>query len=323
MKINPRLPMRDFLVMPSVLILMFFLGEGHTQAQTDETRKVNAQTTLIVADGTPVQLRFAQSLRGLERRAFGRIERNAQVDDRIRLVCSQNVKVNGLVVIPKGAVAQATVKGVWLPDQKDPEPQTGLDIQLDWVRGVAGENIPLRGQENGTAKPFTLEVRSMKGGLVARPYSFKRGLIERGTFKLLFTVWRAREWAPAGTRITAYVHGNTIVETEKVQAAQTFLPVPNPNAILMIYRTKGNEGITPRITCDEGDANALGDQGLLTMELNAGTHSCRTENRNPLKLTVESGEMYYVHLRYRSMSDTWELRQVSPQEGEDSVAKLH
>jgi hypothetical protein len=33
--------------------------------------------------------------------------------------------------------------------------------------------------------------------------------------------------------------------------------------------------------------------------------------------------MYYLHLRYRAFSDTWELRQVSPQEGEDSVAKLH
>jgi hypothetical protein len=322
MKMNPRLPTRQCLGVLGVTTFMFALGSVRTRAQEGETRNFNTQSTVTIADGTSVQLRFAQSLRGLVRRAFGRIETNARVDDRIRLVCGRNIKVNGLVVIPKGAVAQATVTGVWLPNQKDPEPQTGLDIQLDWVKDVTGENIPLRAQQSGAAKPFTLEVRSMKGGLVARPYSFKRGLIERGTFKLLFTVWRAQTWAPAGTRITGYVQGNAIVDAEKVQSAQTFLPVPNPSAVLMIYRTRGNEDHKPNVKCDDKEASALGAQELLVIELSAGTHNCRLDNQKPVNLTVESGEMYYLHLRYRGISDTWELQQVSQQEGEDSVAKL-
>ena len=320
---KPRLSIRHVLVVLGIATLMGPPGNVTMQGEEGEPRKLSAQTTMTIADGTPVELRFAQSLRGLERRGFGRIETNSQVDDRIRLVCSQNVKVNGLVVIPKGAIAQATVKGVWLPDQKDPEPQTGIDIQLDWVKDIFGENVPLRGDQKGGAKPFTLEVRSMKGGLVARPASFKRGLIERATYKWLFTVWHARTWAPAGTRITAYLQGNATLDAEEVRSAQTFLPIPNPNAFLMIYRAKGNEDHKPRVNCDDQGANVLGPRELLTMELSAGAHNCRLENQKPVNLTVESGEMYYLHLRYRAFSDTWELQQVSQQEGEDSVAKLH
>jgi len=302
---------------------MFALADARVLAQEVENRVASPQPTLTLVDGTPVQLRFAQSLRGLERRAFGRLERNSRVDDQFRLVCSQHVKINGQVVIPKGAIARATVKGVWLPDEKDPIPQTGLDIQFDWVKDVTGENVSLRGDEKGEAKPFTLEVRSMKGGLVARPASFKRELIGRATFKWLFTVWNARTWAPAGTRITAYVQGNRIVDAGKVQSAQTFLPIPNPSAVLMIYRVKGKEDHKPTVKCDEKEAGALGAQEIVTMELSTGAHHCQLENQKPVDLTVESGEMYYLHLRYRAFSDTWELRQVSPQEGEDSVAKLH
>jgi hypothetical protein len=91
----------------------------------------------------------------------------------------------------------------------------------------------------------------------------------------------------------------------------------------MIYRAKGMEDHNPRVNCDDKEPSVLGAQELLTIELSAGPHNCRLENQRPVTLKVESGEIYYVRLLYRAISDTWELRQVSQQEGEDSVARLH
>jgi len=301
--------------------VVFLLVWLSALAQPQAPQVAPAHESIILVDGLPVELRFAQSLRGMVRRWWPKVEVDSRPGDRIRLVCSEDVKVNGFIVIAKGAIAQATVTDVSLPDPQDPEPETGLAIKVDWVKDVTGQQIPLRALPKGKPGPFILEVRSMKGGLVARPESLKRTMIDALSYKWMFTAWHAWTWAPAGTRITTFVEGNATLESKEVELAQQDLPGRNSDALLTIYRMKGSKDEHPGILCDGKPTAEIGPRQFLTLELAAGSHSCRVDKTTPVQLTLEAGEVRYLHLKSQPISGKWELQTVTAGEGEDSVAK--
>ena len=105
----------------------------------------------------------------------------AKPGDKVRLVVGNAIRVNGLVVVGKGAIGQATVDNVWLPVKNydrhgndTSSPQTGLSLRLDWIEDVTGRQVLLRASSTGEAKPFTVEVLSKNGGMVARPEPVSR-----------------------------------------------------------------------------------------------------------------------------------------------------
>src|SRR5260370_4493146 len=172
-----------------------------------------APRPFTIPDGTQIQLRLAQPVRGMTRTIRG-TRVYSKPGDKIRLVAADDVRVNGLVVISRGAVGQATVI------KADPPPintysyndryaaladifvsKTGsVLLQLDWIEDVTGHAIPLRAYPAGEPTPFTMVVLAENGGIVARPPKLSQDL-------KLKNLSQAKQWAPAGTRIFGFVHG--------------------------------------------------------------------------------------------------------------------
>jgi len=59
-------------------------------------------------------MRLAQPVRGVTRNLV-KIQVHSREGDTVRLVVADDVRVNGMIVIPKGAVGQATITKLELP----------------------------------------------------------------------------------------------------------------------------------------------------------------------------------------------------------------
>jgi hypothetical protein len=273
---------------------------------------------------------LAQPVRGVTRSLI-KIKVHSQEGDIVRLVVADDVRVNGMIVIPKGAVGQATVTKIELPEL-NPEgsykkgdavlllvPQTGdVSLQLDWVEDVTGEDVPLRALPKGEGKPFVMMVLAEHGGMVVRPATLKSGLMGAATLGLI--KGHLRPWAPTGSRITAFVDGATSIDLDKVKAAQQLLPVPNGNGILTIYRVKGDRAQQLEVFCDEKEIATLGEMQYVSLEITPGKHSCHIGEQKPFELTAEAGEQYFLQARHKSLRRGWELAAVGIDEGEDETA---
>jgi hypothetical protein len=283
---------------------------------------------VTIPDGTLIQLRLAQSVRGMRRTIRG-TRVYSKSGDKVRLVAADDVRVNGLVVISKGAVGQATVI------KADPPPINtysyndryaaladifvpktgGVSLQLDWIEDVTGHAIPLRAYPAGEAKPFTMVVLAENGGVVARPPKLSQDL----KFKSLA---HERAWAPTGTRIFGFVHGAVNIDPVELKDAQTLLPIPNPTAMLTIFRGKGHGEMQPRVSCDDKQVAAVGERQYTTLELVTGKHACHTDRQPPVEFTADAGEDYFLRVQYRTFASVWELKILTAAEGEDSISSL-
>jgi hypothetical protein len=285
---------------------------------------------ITIPDGTPVQLRFAQPVRGKTRNRFGGIIVEAKTGDKVRMVVAQDVLVNEKVVISKGALGQATVTDVRLPTKVHLQhggytevPETGLSLHLDWIGDVTGQKVPLRALPKGDAKPFTVEVLSNDGQLVARPERTKRDLIEILTFKNMVTMFHEKTWIPVGTRLEAFVNGSIDFDPEAIKLAQEEAPIPNPTAALTFYRrTRGHDDDRPVLSCDHKEVAAVGSRQFATVEIAPGKHECSLRSGKPVEISAEAGQQYFLQVRYSAWASGWELQQVKASEGEDEVADL-
>ena len=297
--------------------------------QTDLLRSgpgVTAQTVAI-PDGTAVQLRFAQPVRGMIRTASG-VKMEARRGDKVRLVVAEDVRVKELVVIAKGAIGQATVHAAWRPmkvrgryGNDITPPQTGVSLQLDWIEDVTGQQVPVRASPKGAAKPFIVEVLSKDGGLVARPDSIRRTIFQTMTFTNLITTLQRRTWIPTGTRITVFVHGAVDLVPAEIKDAQTLLPIPNANALFTIYRTKGHGKDPTIVSCDDKELAPLGPRQYTSLELNPGKHICRISAGKPLEIPAQAGQEYFLEVHHKNLTGEWELQLVPSSEGEDQIAR--
>lgn len=283
---------------------------------------------IVIPENTPVQLRFAQPVRGMVPGRWGRVSVEAKAGDKVRLVVVNVVRENGLVVINKGAIGQATVNRVWLPSKTHDRygndtsrPQTGLSLQLDWIESVTGQQIPLRVSPSGEPRPFTVEVLSKDGGLVARPDSMRRDLIQVATFMNLLTMFHLRTWIPVGTRLQAFTLGTTAINAAEAKQAQALLVASNVNGILTVYRKKGQRDTHTHLFCDSKEVGTLGELQYTILDLTPGAHSCHVADGRPSDLTVIAGEEYFIHLRHGAFSG-WELKLVNMSEGEDAIAGM-
>jgi hypothetical protein len=285
-----------------------------------------------IPDGTPIHFRLAQPVRGITRTLI-KYKVYSREGDTVRLVVADDVRVNSMVIIAKGAIGQATVTKVQIPTFVPSGnyqtgsafelliPKTGdVSLQLDWVEDVTNEHILLRALPKGESKPFVMSVAAEHGGMVVRPARLKRDLLN-ALDPMKLSLVRARPWAPTGSRLTAYVDGASSIDPDNVKQAQALLPVPNENGILTIYRTKGQGAAQVRVFCDEKEIATLAEQQYVSIEVTPGKHTCRTgQGKKPAEFTAGPGEQYFLHLRHRSMAGAWELESVSIDEGEDATA---
>src|ERR1035437_9322848 len=150
-----------------VLIAAVCCFEPHARGQDvrtqvpDRTSPTLVAQTVVVPDGTPVFLRFAQPVYGL---AVAPEKTAIKKGAAIRLVAAGDVRANGRIVITKGSVAQATVTNVRRLVGSDLV-FTGLTLRLDWVTTVTGATGPLRPRGPGPAQSSPAKCFRTKAGL--------------------------------------------------------------------------------------------------------------------------------------------------------------
>ena len=285
-----------------------------TDSKAVPVAAVPDRKVIVIPDGTAIEMRFAQPVRGKMLDPVD-VGTESKAGDTVRLVSVSELRINGLVVIAEGAMAQATIVKIKKP--MTTLVATGLGLQLDWIESITATHIPLRIFPGGDPAPFMIQVLSTPSGTVARPETLRGDIIGRNAVD--FTqIWRDKHYIPAGTRITAYVHGSSELDREKVEGAQDQVSFTEfeTTADVTIYRTKGHGRDRPRVLCD-GIGRSIGQHEYIHLNLVPGKHSCRIENQAPEEIVVERGAEYYFHLQHSGSG--WGLKQVTVGEGEDSI----
>lgn len=156
----------------------------------------NASGELIVHDGTPVRLRLSRNLSSAD----------AKTGDTVDFEVLEDVKVDDVLLIPRGNTAIATVTEA---EHKKRMARGGkLDINIDYVRIVNGDKIALRATKETSGGGHT---GAMTGGMVATAIVF----FPAAPF---FLFMHGKDTTiPKGTEITAYVEGEIKLDREKLK----------------------------------------------------------------------------------------------------------
>ena len=159
-------------------------------------------------DGTAISLTLARELSSARESAGNRVD----------FVVVDDVKVNGIVVIPKGGTAWGTVV-----DAK-PKRRLGragkLDVRIDEVRLADGERVTLRASQEAKGKGRS---GAMTVGIVAA------GVLFFPAAPVFLFMHGKDVVIPQGTSVTAYVDGNTALdETRFKNPAPSTQRTPSP-----------------------------------------------------------------------------------------------
>lgn len=297
-------------------LISFGLALSAPQTEASHSENGSAEASGIsIPDGTPVEMRFAQAVKGkmLDPVDVG-VE--AKEGDTVRLVAAADIRVGKKIVISEGAIAQATVVQVKRP--LSTLVATGLGLQLDWIEDVTGSHIPLRILQKGKPEPFMVQVVSTPGGVVARPETLRGDILGKNAVDVS-QIWRDRYYIPAGTRIVAYVHGSQTLDSAKVEEAQSRVTFSEfaTTVDVVIYRTKGHSRERPRVRCDETLPRSIGEREFIHLDLETGKHHCQIADQPLQEFSVEAGQEYFFHLQLSG--SRWEMKPVSVGEGEDSI----
>jgi hypothetical protein len=168
-----------------------------------------ASDTLIVADGTPIDLRLAQTISS----------EAADVGDRVDFQVVNEIRVGNLVVIPKGATVWATVTEA---KKKRTMGRAGkLALTIDYVGLVTGEKLPLRADKQKKGDAHT---KAMTGAMVATT-------VVAWPLAPAWLMLEGEETAmKKGMGAVAYVDGDFALDPQRWGYAPVTLPHPQVTA---------------------------------------------------------------------------------------------
>jgi hypothetical protein len=151
-------------------------------------------------DGTPVRLRLSRTISSA----------NEQVGSEVNFEVLDEVKVNSIVVIPKGNLALGTVTDA---EHKRTMGRAGrLQVNIDSVRLADGEKAALKATEGGKAGGH---VGAMTGAMVATS-------IVLWPAAPLFLFMHGKDMTiPEGTEVTAYINGDVTVNPVRFTPTQS------------------------------------------------------------------------------------------------------
>lgn len=168
-----------------------------------------AQAPLVLQDATPIKMRLSENLSS----------ETARIGDTVSFEVLEDIMVGDLIVIKQGATAIATIT------QAQAKRRMGrggkLDVNIDYVRTVAGDKIALRAvrENSGGSKSG-----AMTAGIVATSIVF----FPAAPF---FLFMKGKEVTiPKGTEITSYVHSDVRLDEARLRAAAVNASTPNPAA---------------------------------------------------------------------------------------------
>lgn len=177
--------------------LLIFQGTGYAAAQGQQQSSNAAPLTpFVLEDGTPVKLRLAQTVSSAD----------AHVNDRVEFEVLEDVTVNNVVIIAKGATALGTVTEA-VPKRRMARGGK-LEIVMDSVRMVDGEKVALRAVKDGKGGGHT---GGMTIGIVAAAIVFWPAAP-------LFLLMHGKDITmPKGTDVPTFVNGEMKLDQAKFQ----------------------------------------------------------------------------------------------------------
>ena len=311
------------LVLLAILLPPLSFSQQVPAQEASETRKSSEppSSSIVIPDGTPVQLRFAQAIWGFPISPFILDPPHPpfKKGDAVRIVAAADVEVAGHIVIRRGSLGQATVTNTnHIIDRK--HPNTGVDLRLDWVSSINEQIVPLRLHKKGKQGSIILDVYSDHGGFSVNQESLAHGLFEAMTYQTLAKSLHQKLWVPVGTRMVGFVHGSFSLDAVRLAEAEGRLPVPNTTGLITIYRIKGQKEQRLEVFCDGKSFAQLGSRQFFELELPPGDHVFTISGGESFLLTVSQGKEYYLWLRWHSISGAWKIVSVITPEGEDGIS---
>jgi hypothetical protein len=228
-------------------------------------------------DGTPVKIRINRTVSSAD----------AQVGDTIDFEVLEEVRVNDVLVVPKGGLAFATVTAA---QAKRRMARGGkLDINIDYVRLVDDEKAALRA------------VKELKGG-------GHTGAMTGAIVATSLVLWPAAPFflfmhgkditIPKGTEITAYANGDMKLDIARFQPSLPASAAPTVMASASAAGASGQSQLqissTPDAADIEIDGSFVGDTPS-TVGVAAGQHQICVKKSGfkpwERKITVSSGQV--------------------------------
>ena len=248
-------------------------GSQQEAAQPDHL--IGACEQPCLEDGTPVRLRMAQT----------ESSATAHVNDRVEFEVLEDLKVSGVVVIPKGGIAWGTVTEA---QHKRRMARGGkLEIVMDSVRLADGEKAALRATQGGKGGGHT---GAMTAGIVAT------GLIFFPAAPFFLFMHGKDITIPKGTEVPTFIDGNFHLDLAKFQKGATTVQTAQSSESASPASTNAQLAIasTPAGADIEVDGAFVGNTPS-TIGVSAGEHVITVSKKGykpwERKLTVTSGKI--------------------------------
>jgi hypothetical protein len=198
--------MHRFVSMLCCLFMIFAAIEVPATAQKNTSPVAQDQTPLAVCkqpcleDGTPIKLRIAQTVSSAD----------AHINDRVEFEVLEELRISGVLIIPKGGIALGTVT------EAQPKRRMArggkLEIVMDSVRLTNGEKAALRATKGGNGGGHT---GAMTAGIVAT------ALVCIVCAPLFLLMHGKDITIPKGTEVPTFVDGNLPLDLAKFQQADS------------------------------------------------------------------------------------------------------
>lgn len=169
------------------------------QSNSQEPTQVAAGSRFILEDGTPIKLVLSETISSAD----------TTVGQTVPFEVVEDVLVDGVVVIPKGGTAWATVTAAQAKRRMGRGGK--LDLNIDKVRLVDGSKTLLSAVKNTKGGGHT---GAMTGAIVAT------SLIVWPAAPFFLFMHGKDITIPKGTEITAYISGDTRLDEVKFQPAK-------------------------------------------------------------------------------------------------------
>jgi hypothetical protein len=179
--------------------LLLVIQTVNFSAAQEQQPVASTQAPFVLQDGTPIKLRISQTVSSAD----------AHVNDRVEFEVLEDVMVNNIVVVPKGASAIGTVTEA-VPKRRMARGGK-LEIVLDSVRTVDGEKVALRAVKDAKGGSHTgaMTIGIVAGALVFLPAA------------PLFLLMHGKDISiPKGTDVPSFVSGDMKLDPAKFQLAQ-------------------------------------------------------------------------------------------------------
>jgi hypothetical protein len=249
-----------------------------------------APTRPTLEDGTPIKLRLGETLSSA----------NAHAGQTVEFEVLEEVKVADVTVVPKGAVAWATVTEA---EHKKSMGRGGkLNVNIDSVRLVDGEKAALRAEQNAKGGGH---VGAMTGAIVATSIVFFPAA------PLFLFIHGKDITIPKGTAVTAFVNGDVPLDLAKFQSPGT---TPSIAAASTAANATLDISSTPPGAEIELDGSFSGDTPS-AITVAPGEHTIRISKAGykswERKMKTTSGNIKIVADLEQSQSDT--TQRVAPE----------